>query len=184
MRRFAQFTASIMLVGLVSATATADSLMPSGPSDELATQKQNALIGKTFSLRGGNAFGSGLISVGYAPSTRSIVKAYFTSVSVNYGKSTIEPDIADDDPSQPARGQGEGFGVAYVNCHSRTYSYLRYPEVSSLNNVERSWFVRCEQNSWVADASLQKNPKWAVDVPMQSRTDLAQFFSDLCEATL
>lgn len=183
MRRVIWTVTGGALMSLIAASACGDPLMPSGPSNEVTAQKQNALIGRAFSQRGGNAFGSGLVSVGYAPHSRTVVTAYFVSVGVDYGSSTILPDLATDSSQHRNLQKGDGFEIAYVNCKSQTYSSLAYPLASDLSNAEQSWFVRGEANRWNADASIENNPKWALDLPESSRTDLVRFFSDLCEAT-
>lgn len=171
------------LMSLIATSACGDPLMPSGPANVAAAKKQNSLIGRTFSMRGGNAFGSGLISVGFAPYSRSVVAVYFVSVGVDYGSSTILPDLAAEGADGRALQKGDGFEIAYVSCKAKTYSSLAYPLADNLSNAERSWFVRGEANQWNVDASVSKNLKWALDLPESSRADLASFFSDVCEAT-
>lgn len=183
MRRTICALSGVALMSIIASSVFGDPLMPSGPEDEISTKKINSLIGRTFSEYGGNAFGSGLVSVGFAPYSRSVVVVYFVNTVVNYGKSTILPTLAADTPNYGAIKEGRGFEVAYVNCKLQTYSALSYPLASSLSNVESSWFVKGSANRWDFDASLQKSPKWALYLPAGSRDDIANFFSDLCEAT-
>lgn len=163
---------------LVSATA----LMPSGIADGAATKKQNALIGRTFSLIGGNAFGAGLVSVGFQPQSRSVVTAYFLGVGVDYGKATIVPDVVQYQNNSAAR-RGEGLEVAYVNCRSRTYSALPYADADQLSNAERSWFVRGDANKWAAEAPRDGSGKWIIEAEYGEAPELGRFFSDVCDAT-
>lgn len=172
-----------VLMSLIASSVCGDPLIPSGPANAVAVKKQNSLIGRTFSERGGNAFGSGLVSVGFSPYSRSVVAVYFVSVGVDYGSSTILPDIAIEGAGDGAIQKGDGFEIAYVNCKTQTYSALDYPSTDDLSSAERSWFVRGEANKWSADASIADNSKWALDLPGSSRVDLATFFSDLCDAT-
>ncbi len=171
------------LISLIAASACGDPLMPSGPANTAEAKKQNSLIGRTFSKRGGNAFGSGLVSVGFSPYSRSVVAVYFVSVGVDYGSSTILPDLATEGSDGRALQKGDGFEIAYVSCKTKSYSALDYPLADDLSNAERSWFVRGEANKWNVDASVAKNLKWALDLPESSRADLARFFDDVCEAT-
>lgn len=183
MRRAIYTLSGGVLMSMLASSVFGDTLMPSGSANEISTQKINSLIGRTFSQRGGNAFGSGFVSVGFAPYSRSVVVVYFVSTIVDYGKSTILPSIAVESPQYGTVKEGRGFEVVYVNCKSQTYSALSYPLADSLSNVDRSWFVQGEANKWDFDASLHKTPRWALDLPDNSRNDLASFFSDLCEAT-
>lgn len=169
-------------LSIISVIGSANPLMPSGPVDGAATKKQNALIGRTFSLVGGNAFGSGLVSVGFAPDSRSVVIAYFLGVGVDYGKATIIPDSAQGDPGAVPR-KGDGLEIAYINCKSKTYSALSYPEADQLSNAERSWFVRGEANKWASEAPRDGSGKWIIEAEYGVAPELAQFFSDVCDAT-
>jgi len=177
---------STLLLGLsltaAAMTGSADPLMPTGPTDATITQKQNALIGRTFSLVGGNAFGAGLVSVGFAAESRSVVKAYFMGVGVDYAKATIIPDAAQDASGATPR-RGAGLEIAYINCKSNTYSALPYPDADDLSNAERSWFIRGEQNKWTSEAPRDGSGKWIIEAEYGVAPELAKFFADVCEAT-
>jgi|GEM_PF-6988357 len=166
----------------ISVIAGADALMPSGMADGVAAKKQNALIGRTFSMVGGNAFGAGLVSVGFEPQSRSVVTAYFLGVGVDYGKATIVPEVVQYQANSAPR-RGEGIEVAYVNCKSKTYSALPYVDADQLSNAERSWFVRGEENKWGAEAPRDGTGKWIIEAEYGVAPELAHFFSDVCDAT-
>lgn len=172
--------AAVIFIFLAAKASGADSLIQ---AEGVTAKKQNALIGRTFNLRGGNAFGSGLISVGYEPHSRAVVKAYFVSAFVSYGAATIVPDVIQN-PSPPRQTDpGDGFDVAYVNCKSSTFSASSYPAVAKMSNVERSQFEQGLQNKWSPVQPPVDTQLWDFDLSYPGRTAMAKFFVDLCDAT-
>ena len=173
------------LLSIIAMSVHADPIMQSGPEREAMAKKQNSLIGRTFSERGGNAFGSGLVSVGYQPHSRTTVTAYFMGVTADYGKGVIMPGLVFEDAATKQTQQtGKGLDVAYVNCKSKTYSWLPFPEFSELSNAERSWFVVGKAGKWAAlEDYATSSTKWTTELSLEGAKDMTRFFSDLCEAT-
>jgi len=173
------------LLSVMAMNTHADPIMQSGAEKEAMAKKQNSLIGRTFSERGGNAFGSGLISVGYQPHSRTTVTAYFMGVTADYGKGVIMPDLMfEDAASERTQQRGEGLDVAYVNCKTKTYSWLPFPELSELSNAERSWFVEGKASKWAAlEDDATSATKWTTELSLEGGKSMNRFFSDLCEAT-
>lgn len=185
MPRIQRITSATILVSLVSLGACADPIMPSGSENKAIVKKQNALIGRTFSLRGGNAFGGGLVSVGYETHSRTTVVAYFVNVTASYNIGTIVPDAVMEEAAETSTQRtGEGLDVAYVNCKTKTYSSLPFPEFKDLSNADRSWFVQGAANKWTFETAVSHGDvKWSIDPSDDAGKELTRFFADLCEAT-